>query len=289
MTRPASNQPSALLRDLTAEELLQFHRDGVVCLRKILTPQWVATIRDGVEEQRLNPGPHSTVIQNEAFYALVDQMSAHYNPTLRRVVEQSGAADIVRRILGDARVRLLHDQIFYKESGYVPETPWHQDTNGACFDGSNIIRVWVPVDPVPRQTAIEVVRASHRWNVSYESPNNLSKYKEDSPNPDSNYFKWNDEPYPKTPDIEAHRDSFDIIGYDVEPGDVVVFNYDLLHHAGAGENQNAKRRAYAMIFSDDSTRLANRPNMVPSLLDVHGQSYQPGQSVAEFPEVFPLL
>lgn len=277
---------ATLLHDISAEERKQFRRDGVVCLRNILAPHWVDTIREGIEEQRINPGPYSTVLENESFYVLIDQMSSSYNEKLRRAVYESGAGEIVSNLLGGVQVRLIHDQIFYKDSGYVAETPWHQDNNGACFEGVNIVRVWIPVDPVPRQTAIEVVRGSHLWNTSYESPNNLDKFKDDSNNPDSNYFQWREEPYPKTPDIEAHRDSFDIIGYDVNPGDAVVFNYSLLHHAGAGENSLNKRRAFAMIFADDSTRLARRPNMVPSLLDVAGEAYEEGQSIADFPRVF---
>ena len=43
---------SPLLREITSEERAQFLRDGVVCLRQIIDPQWTELTREGLEELR---------------------------------------------------------------------------------------------------------------------------------------------------------------------------------------------------------------------------------------------
>ena len=85
----------------------------------------------------------------------------------------------------------------------------------------------------------------------------------------------------------ASRDSFEIVGYEVDPGDVVAFDYHILHHAGAGVNMTEKRRALAVIYGDEHATLKHRPNPIPGPLEQAGATYIDGQSIAEFPQVFP--
>ena len=285
-----STSAAPLKRAITDEEITQYRRDGVVCLRDILTPEWIETIRAGIDEQREQPGPYATIFQSERSYTIAEQVSSNFNETLRRAVLHSGAGQIAQEMLQAPQVRLLHDNIFYKDAGDIIETPWHQDTANGCFDGMNMVRVWIPVDPVARQTAIEVVRASHLWNAFYVS-GDLDAYKAEALNAEANayYFDHSPEPYAQTPDIEAHRDSFDIIGYQMEPGDVVAFNFHLLHHAGAGHNSKTKRRVLSIIYGDDSLTMRHRPNMVPTQLDIAGRAFADGQSVSDFANLFPAI
>lgn len=285
-----STSAAPLKRAITDEEIEQYRRDGVVCLRDVLTPEWIDTIRAGIDEQREQPGSYATIFQSERSYTIAEQVSSNFNAKLRSAVLQSGAGQIAQEMLQAPQVRLLHDNIFYKDAGDIIETPWHQDTANGCFDGMNMVRIWIPVDPVARQTAIEVVRASHLWNAFYVS-GDLDAYKAQAVNAEANayYFDHAPEPYAQTPDIEAHRESFDIIGYQMQPGDVVAFNFHLLHHAGAAQNSTTKRRVLSIIYGDDSLTMRHRPNMVPTALDIAGRTFADGQSVSDFPDLFPAI
>lgn len=282
---------TALLRDVTAEESRQFLRDGVVCLRRVLDPAWIDVIRDGMEELRGAPSPYATIVDAGELYLYIDQMPSLHNPKLRRVALESGAGGIAKQLAGTPRLHWLYDQLFYKGSGQVAETPWHQDTAYGFVDGMDIVRVWIPVDPVPRQTTIEVVRASHLWNVEYAttSVKVLEDNKASTSTSKFDYLAKQAETLPAVPQIEARRDSFDIIGHAVEPGDVVAFNYHILHHAGAGANPHAKRRALAILYASDGTCLKHRPNPVPDPVGHAGGSWRDGQTLAEFPEAFPVV
>lgn len=280
-----------LLREITEEERARFLRDGVACLRGIVDPAWIETARDGVEEMRASPSPYATVLDKDPLYFYIEQMPSMFNDKLRRVALESGLADIAKRLCDAPRMRWLFDQVFYKGAGPVAETPWHQDTAYGPFDAMNIIRIWMPLDPVPRQTTIEVVRGSHLWNVVYATAEIkvLEDNKDATTTSQFDYLAKKAEMLPPLPDIEASRESFEIVGHEVEPGDVVVFNYHVLHHAGAGMNPHAKRRAFAVLFADEEIRFRHRDNLVPGPVEHTGRSWREGQTLADFPEVFPAV
>lgn len=255
-----------LLRNVSMEERLRFWRDGVVCLRRIISPEWIKLAQDGIEQQRQAPSPHATVVDADPLYLLIDQMPSVENGMLKRVVFESGAGEIARQLTVTTRLRWVYDQLFYKGRGPVPETPWHQDTSYGFADSHRIVRVWMPVDHIPRETAIEVVRGSHLWHVGYLNA-------------------WDDDKL-MLPDIETNRGAFDIVGYEVDPGDVVVFNYRALHHAGPGVNFNEKRRAFAILYADDGLVLRHRPPPVPGPLETARRAWHDGQKAGDFPEAF---
>ncbi|WP_308910547.1 phytanoyl-CoA dioxygenase family protein [Pseudokordiimonas caeni] len=279
-----------LLRAVTAEEKALFKQDGVVCLRQIIAPEWVDAARDGIEELRTAPGPYASIVDKGELLLYVDQMPSVFNEKLRRVALESGTAAIARALHDDVEMRWVFDQIFYKGKGIVAETPWHQDTPYGCFDGMGLIRVWMPVDHVPRETTIEVVRGSHLWNVEYGTTEAtvFEENKDHTKNSGFDYTARATEVNPPVPNIEASRGSFDIIGHAVEPGDVVVFNYHVLHHAAAGENRADARRAFAVIYGDDKVSFRKRPNMVPSVLEHFGKAWKEGQRFSDFPDIFPV-
>jgi hypothetical protein len=96
---------SALLREVTSEESKQFLRDGVVCLRNIIDPQWVELTREGLEELRQSPSPYATVVDHGELYLYIDQTPSLHNDKLRRVAMESGAADIAKQLIGASQLR----------------------------------------------------------------------------------------------------------------------------------------------------------------------------------------
>lgn len=281
---------ACLKRQLTEDELKSYRRDGVVCLRQIMNESWVDTIRDAIEYQVAHPGSYSTFIKTPNSYLFVEQMASLFNGTLRQLVLESGVADIPKQLLGLDAVRWAYDQTFYKasESREILETPWHQDTPGGNMYGKDVVRLWIPVDAIPRQTALEFVRGSHLWNVEYRSID-LEAYKGEETDGASYYFNRAKEANPAVPDIESMRDSFDILGFDVEPGDVIAFNYNILHHGGGGQNPSEKRRSYGIVYSDDHSVMVNRPNAIPNPINHMGGTFKDGQTIAEFPDAFPKV
>jgi ectoine hydroxylase-related dioxygenase (phytanoyl-CoA dioxygenase family) len=282
---------SAMLRDVTQDEKAQFLRDGVVCLRRIVAPECIGVITEGMEELRGTPSAYATVVSAGDLYMYIDQMPSLHNARLRQVALESGVANVAKQLLAAKQLRWVYDQLFYKGSGPVAETPWHQDTAYGFLHGMDVIRLWIPVDPVPRETTIEVVRASHLWNVEYATTTfkALEDNKESASTSKFDYLAKQAETLPAVPDIEARRESFDIVGHAVEPGDVVAFNYHILHHAGSGLNPHSKRRALAVLYADEQVSMKRRPNPVPDPVAHGGMTWQDGQALSDFPQAFPAV
>ncbi len=58
-------------------------------------------------------------------------------------------------------MRLYHDHVLVKEPGTRQRTPWHQDLPYYNVAGRLNISMWIPVDPVPRESTLEFVKGSH--------------------------------------------------------------------------------------------------------------------------------
>ncbi|WP_369660028.1 phytanoyl-CoA dioxygenase family protein [Variovorax sp. V15] len=198
-----------LLRGVSFDERLRFLRDGVVCLRGIVSPGWIELARDGIEQRR--------------------------DGLLQRVVSESGASEIAGQLTVTRRLRWICDQLLFdKDVSAATATPWHQDMSCGLADSHRIVHLWMPVDHMPRETAPEVVRGSHLWKTGYRIAGQSGEA-----------------PAIELPDIESNRGAFDIVGYEVDPGDVVAFNHRSLHHSGPVMSFGEKHRAFAILCADD--------------------------------------
>ena len=110
----------------------------------------------------------------------------------------------------------LGEQLFLKEGGRSRRTPWHQDTSYLRMKGTQLVACWISLDPLPREHCLEFgVRGSHRGVL-----HNGSAFADD----DETAPLYKHSPLPRLPDIQARRDEFDIVSWDVTPGDIIVFH-----------------------------------------------------------------
>ena len=75
-------------------------------------------------------------------------------------------------------MRLYHDHVLVKEPGTKQRTPWHQDQPYYNVDGAQTCSVWMPVDPVDRESTLEFVAGSHRgpWLMPRTFMDNEAKW-----------------------------------------------------------------------------------------------------------------
>jgi ectoine hydroxylase-related dioxygenase (phytanoyl-CoA dioxygenase family) len=292
------------LRRMTEEEIAAFHRDGAILVKGVLSSEWVDLVREGTDAAIEQPD----VMSENLGTLRVDQFPAAKSAALRRIVEESPVAEIVGRALRSP-VRFYMDQLFYKPKGHFLPTPWHQDTCYYNLGGEDLVRAWVSPDPVPRNVSLEVVRGSHLWNVTYsplagrdpEADANaramLESARADEPMlgvesyEDWNYFSGvKDKSLPTVPDIEANRDSYDILGWDYEPGDVILFHGHILHGACGDVVSPNPRRAHASLWAGSDVHYLHRVGQViPDPRALYEHKPKTGQPLSDFPDVFPVI
>ena len=94
---------------------------------------------------------------------------------------------------------------------------------------------------------------------------------------------------PKLPVIEQARDSFDILGWDYQPGDVILFHGNVVHSARGGVDLPHARRSHASLWAGPDVRYRRRRSQaIPDPLKLYAFRPQDGQALSEFPEVFPV-
>jgi ectoine hydroxylase-related dioxygenase (phytanoyl-CoA dioxygenase family) len=233
---------------LTPPLIEDFRRDGAVCVRQALSPDEVALLREGIDANLAAPSPRAKVASRPGDPGLFIEDFCNWqdNPAYRRVVFESPLAALAGELTGSRTIRLYHDHMLTKEPGTRAPTPWHQDQPYYNVEGKLNCSMWIPVDPVRRHSTLEFVAGSHRgpWLM----PRSFMDHQ----------AKWFPEgSLAELPDIEGTRAQQPILGWALEPGDVVCFHMLALHAAG-GVDGDRRRRVFSVRFLGDDMRHAPR-------------------------------
>lgn len=237
------------VRERVTPELVQaFARDGAVCLRRLLTPDEVALLRAGIDANLAQPSPRAKIASrpDDPGRFFEDFCNWQHIEQFARFVTDSPVGLAAQRLMQSPSVRLYHDHVLVKEPGTRQRTPWHQDQPYYNIEGRQNISMWIPVDPVPRKATLEFVAGSHLgpWLMPRSFMDHQAKWFPEGSLADM-------------PDIEADRAAHPILGWAVEPGDVVCFHMLALHGAGGFEGPG-RRRVFSVRFMGGDTRHAPR-------------------------------
>jgi ectoine hydroxylase-related dioxygenase (phytanoyl-CoA dioxygenase family) len=220
-----------VLTKVTEQDVEAYGRDGAVCVRRAF-PYWAQQVAAGVEKNLAEPSPYAKFYTPKgnpgSFFG--DYCNWSRIPEFREFVLHSPAAAIAGRMMGSRTVRIFHDHLLVKEPGTQERTPWHHDQPYYCVDGTQLCSIWMPLDGVARDTCVEYVAGSHRWG-QYFTPRRFV---------DHQHYDYAPGAYPSVPDIDAEREKYRILAWDLEPGDCIVFHGLTLH--GAPGNLSLERR-----------------------------------------------
>jgi len=245
---PDANQPPAR-PVITTQQITAFQNDGVVCLKGLLNSQQLQLLEQGINENIANPSPRGKVASqtDDPGQFFEDFCNWQDNPHYRRFIFESGLGEVAGLLMQSNQVRLYHDHFLVKEPGTRQPTPWHQDQPYYNVDGKQNCSMWIAVDPVARESTLEFIAGSHKgpWLMPRSFKDNQAKWFPEGALAD-------------LPDIEAARDNYPILGWEIEPGDVVCFHMLTLHAAG-GVAAGRRRRVFSVRFLGDDMRHAPRP------------------------------
>ncbi len=225
-----------------------FQRDGAVCVRRAVDAEHIALAAEAIDAVLADPSPLAKRASADDDGAFVEDFCTwSHLPVMERFIRTSGVAAIAADLMGSDTVRLFHDHVLVKEPGTRQRTPWHQDLPYYNIDGRQGVSMWLPVDPVPRASTLELVAGSHQgqWYLPRSFRDDQAKW-------------FPDGALAELPDIDGRPDEFRILGWELEPGDAVFFHYLTLHGA-AGVNGPHRRRVLSVRFLGDDITHAPRP------------------------------
>ena len=262
---------------LDEASLATYRSDGCVVIRGLFSADEVETVRRGIDRNLADPGPLFGVASrdDDPGRFVEDFCNWQRIPEYREIAFGSRAADVAGALMGGSVVRLYHDHLLVKEPGTRQHTPWHQDQPYYNVEGFDNCSMWMPVDPVPRESTLEFLAGSHRegWLMPRTFLTEQARW-------------FPDGSLEEIPDIEADRDAFDIRGWALEPGDAVFFHMLTAHHA-YGVPGRHRRRAFSLRFLGDDATHAPRPWRTSPPFDGLDEELPPGAPMDH--PLFPVL
>ena len=223
-----------------------FQNDGIALIPGLFKAH-LDSLRMGVQKNIEEPGPYAAENLNEGEIGRFfdDYCNWQRINEFRNAAFDKNIAKAAALLMQSTTVQLFHDHVLVKAAGTLKPTPWHTDGPYYFVKGKKTISFWVPLDPVKKAT-LRMVTGSHKWPKPVLPTKWLSN---------ENFYPNADE-YLPVPDPD--KEQMDIREFDMNPGDAVAFNFDILHGArGAAADQ--QRRAFSLRLLGDDTRYTERP------------------------------
>lgn len=249
-----SDNPSPLSND----QIAAFRDDGAICLRGVFAPSEVEVLRDAVEDALLHPGPNANAFTSgDAGKFVADLFVTSRNPAMREVLLGSALGEVSARLMASSETRFFFDHMLVKEPGGANPTPWHQDAPYFPINGVQCCGIWVALDDVTADNgAVEYLGGTHKDNVLY-APERFSG--------DGQYA--GDSGMKDVPDVDNHRGDYNILSWELAPGDCVAHHVRLLHGAPANSTEAGRRRGIATRWIGDDIVYATRPEIPDNMTD----------------------
>ena len=246
----------------------RFREDGAVLLRGVFE-EWVEPLRAGLERNLKAPQDYAFPCESAPVGEPGRFFDSYCNwlliPEYLDHVTSSRAASMAGQLMRSRRAQFFHEHAFCKEPGTQRATPWHQDLPYYCVDGTQTVSLYVSLDEVPAEVAVRFVKGSHRWDRLFYPRVFL----------DGADFNTDDDGLEAVPDIEAHPQNYDIAAWDLEPGDVIAFDFRTLHGTTAGTVHGRRRALSTRWLGDDVTYSRRTGETSPPFPDIGLEDGEP--------------
>ncbi len=239
---------------VSASQLEAYQKDGAVVLRGIVNAQWRSRLEAAIEQDIQHPGPfyHGYTPESGRGQFHGNLRLWEHDADFRDYCFHSPLPALAQQFFASSKVNLLYDQLFVKEPDTGNRTRWHNDQPYWPIRGWQVISFWVALDPITLDNgALEFVRGSHRWGRWFQPERfgDTSGHGDYERNPN----------YEPMPDIESARQDYDIVSWELDPGDVYVFHGLTVHGAGGNQRHDVRRRGYTVRYTGDDVVYDTRP------------------------------
>ena len=240
---------------ITNAKRATYKEDGVVFLEGVFT-DWVERLTAGIDRNMDNPSERARIWDKDAqgrtcFY---DSQVWQDIPEYRDFCLNSPCGEIAGRLLGSTRINFFFDAIFVRTPGAQFRTPFHQDEPYWSVEGFDTCSVWMPLVPVEKKSALEFVRGSHLWKEKFRQTNFGALTGDDR-----DQVEFADDGTVPFPDIEGNRDAYEILSWDMEPGDCVAFNARIIHGGSGNLSPDRDLKVFNTQWLGDDVRVNFRP------------------------------
>lgn len=269
----------ASFSDACTEAIEAYERDGVVCLRKATSVEWLTVIEQGISNALSGGSADLDIVQikgDTGRFSFSSQAWRQVEP-FRRFIFESPLPDLCWPFLRSQTLTLFYDFLLIKEAGSnSASTPWHQDQAYYPLRGRKIINCWTALDPIPLETALRFHKGSHTRGTIHRAVN-FADVEQD--------YKHARFERPAAPDIDNDPDAV-ILSTAMEPGDMLIWN-GCTFHSAPGNTLNHRRAAFSINWTGDDVTYED----VPALETYRDATLKTGDRIEgeKFPLVRPMV
>ena len=228
--------------DISNNQIKSYKEEGAILLKGVFI-DWVETLETGIEKLIKNPSPRERSYLPEDGTAKFFQDLCNWNriDEFKDFIFNSDIGKISSALMNSQFTRFFHDHVLVKEPGSSLATPWHQDLPYYCVDGVQNVSFWIPLDPISKEICLKCISKSHLTGKIHR-PKRFN----------GNDLYENDESI-EVPDINANRNDYKILSWEIKAGDAIAFDFRTLHGASENVNKLSRRRIFsARIVGDDA-------------------------------------
>lgn len=233
------------------ETIRQFREDGITVIRNYLDEEQLAACREALDWNMANPGPNIfRALEGTSLATHIDNANPNAKPKLDALVQTIPFAETFQQLWGSEHVWYFAEEIFVKEGGKSGRGPFHQDTANLPWAGAHWGNAWISFEHIPAANSLQVVRGS--WNgIEYDGASFENADDPTEPLHDDGIL-------PRLPhidkDLEEDPNAWDLVSYEINPGDVVFLHPRSIHGGAHVDEQTPDRHTLVLrFFGDDST------------------------------------
>jgi ectoine hydroxylase-related dioxygenase (phytanoyl-CoA dioxygenase family) len=171
---PDPEQDRGMYR-LSEEQVAFFHENGFVKGGRVLDAKQIEALRAALEDIRSGRNPRmGDLYEVDADYVKdPDRNVFHFlgawliDPAFHDLIFHPAITVKAAQLLGVARARFWHDQVFYKPSHHPGVVTWHQDYSyWTRSTPAGHVTAWVALDDATIENGcVHYVPGSHRWGL----------------------------------------------------------------------------------------------------------------------------
>ena len=243
---------------ISNEEINNFRTDGVVVLRGVFK-DWIESLSKGANFHFNHPSDNALIHKADGHQGqfLEDFCNWQRIPEYQDFVLNSPLGSVAAQLMQSKTAQFFHDHYLHKEASSGVPTPWHQDIPYYCVQGSQTVSFWLPLEAREENISLRCAAKSHTLEKEIRPTswsNNESFYADDSL-------------FMDVPNIE--QSDFEIKQWAIEPGDVVAFDFRIIHGALANKKKSVSRTLSFRLVGDDVSYRQRTGRTSPNFPDIN--------------------